>query len=110
MLARGINIWVVTIIGNHPDVNKLILWFDSCVPQNRNSHMSIALCEFLIRYPKIRVIEQKFCESGHSSIQEVDNMHSKIDRALALLKYLVHLVKSEQLLIFEEEIFFLSTK
>ena len=85
-LASSVTCLLEKIIADHPDVNKLILWFDSCVPQNRNSHMSIALREFLIRYPKIRVIEQKFCESGHSSIQEVDNIHSQIDRALAPLE------------------------
>ena len=26
--------------------------------------------------PKIRAIEQKFCELGYSSIQEVDNKHT----------------------------------
>ncbi|XP_012560119.1 uncharacterized protein LOC105846187 [Hydra vulgaris] len=65
------------------DINKFILWFDSCVPQNRNSFMSAALCEFIIRYPQIKVIEQKFCEPGHSSIQECYNIHSQIEKSLS---------------------------
>ncbi|XP_047144327.1 uncharacterized protein LOC124817910 [Hydra vulgaris] len=65
------------------DINKFILWFDSCVPQNRNSFISAALCEFIIRYPQIKVIEQKFCEPGHSSIQEWDNIHSQIEKSLS---------------------------
>ncbi|XP_047138639.1 uncharacterized protein LOC124814737 [Hydra vulgaris] len=85
-LASSVTCLLEKIIADHSDVNKLILWLDSCVPQNRNSYMSIALRQFLICYPKIRVIEQKFCEPGHSSIQEVDNIHSQIDRALALLE------------------------
>nr|XP_047133397.1 uncharacterized protein LOC124811571 [Hydra vulgaris] len=83
-LASSVTCLLEKIIADHSDENKLI--FDSCVPQNRNSQMSIALRQFLICYPKIRVIEQKFCEPGHSSIQEVDNIHSQIDRALALLE------------------------
>ncbi|XP_065671503.1 uncharacterized protein LOC136089435 [Hydra vulgaris] len=66
------------------DINKFILWFNSCVPQNRNSFMSAALCEFIIRYPQIKVIERKFCEPGHSSIQECDNIHSQIEKSLAV--------------------------
>ena len=59
------------------------LWFDSCVPQNRNSHMSTAIMEFLRCHNK--VLEQKYCESGHSSVQGVDNKLSQIERALKRL-------------------------
>ena len=70
------------IIKDLPNINKFVLWFDSCVPQNRNSHMSAAIREFLIDHPSIGIIEQKFCQPGHSSIQECDNIHSQMDRAL----------------------------
>ena len=36
-----------------------------------------------MKHPEINIIAQKFCEPGHSSIQEVDNIHSQIDRALS---------------------------
>ena len=65
-----------------PNIDKFLLWFDSCVPQNRNSHMSAALREFLIDHPNIEIIEQKHCEPGHSSIQECDNIHSQIEKSL----------------------------
>jgi hypothetical protein len=58
------------------------LWSDSCVPQNRNSLMSLALMHFMTQHPTITKIIQKFCEPGHSSIQEVDNIHSQIEKTL----------------------------
>ena len=63
-----------------PRVRRIILWSDSCVPQNRNRVFSTALKVFLFQHPEIESIEQKFCEPGHSSIQEVDNLHSRIER------------------------------
>ena len=44
--------------------------------------MSIAIMEFLRGHNNIKVVEQKYCEPGHSSVQEVDNIHSQIERAL----------------------------
>ena len=46
--------------------------------------MSAALREFLIDHPNIEIIEQKYCEPGHSSIQECDNIHSQIEKSLHL--------------------------
>jgi len=70
------------IIRQHSAVKKLILWSDSCVSQNRNSVMSFALQDFIRNNAQIECIEQKFCEPGHSSIQEVDNIHSHIEKGL----------------------------
>ena len=44
--------------------------------------MSFALQDFIRYHSQIECIEQKFCEPGHSSIQEVDNIHSHIEKAL----------------------------
>ena len=63
-------------------LRKLTLWSDSCVAQNRNCAMSYALMEFMQRHPEIVEIEQKFGCPGHSPIQEVDNIHSQIERRL----------------------------
>ena len=82
-IASGTILMLEKILKEFPGIKKFILWFDSCVPQNRNSYMSVALREFIINHPEIDLIEQKFCEPGHSSIQEVDNIHSQIDRALS---------------------------
>lgn len=63
-----------------PRLKHIILWSDSCVPQNRNRVFSTALKYFLTQHPGVKCIEQKFCEPGHSSIQEVDNLHSRIEK------------------------------
>lgn len=60
------------------------LWSDSCVAQNRNSMMTLALKKFIEEHPRIKQIEQKFCTPGHSSIQEVDNIHSHIEKMLKI--------------------------
>ena len=63
-----------------PRLRHMILWSDSCVPQNRNRVFSTAIKYFLSQHPEIETIEQKFCEPGRSSIQEVDNLHSRIEK------------------------------
>jgi hypothetical protein len=82
-IASGVTCILERILVDIHGIQKFILWFDSCVPQNRNSYMSASLREFILKHPEITIIEQKFCEPGHSSIQEVDNIHSQIDRALS---------------------------
>lgn len=74
-----------SVVAKLPDhITKLILWSDSCVPQNRNSHMSMALLKFLLSDDSrnISVITQKFSEPGHGNVQEVDGIHSLIERHL----------------------------
>ena len=70
------------IVDDVPGITHLTLRSDSCVPQNCNSIMSLALKRFLIEHPTLCIIMQKFCARGHSSIQEVDNIHSHIEKAL----------------------------
>ena len=70
------------ITEDFPDIRNLTLWSDSCVPQNRNSIMTFALKHFMQTHPNIEMITQKFCTPGHSSIQEVDNVHRHIEGAL----------------------------
>ena len=65
-----------------PGTTELILWTDSCVPQKNNSLMSLALIRFLCERNVLCKITQKFCEPGYSSIQEVDNTHSQIERSM----------------------------
>lgn len=67
----------------HTAVKSFILWSDSCVSQNKNSIMCYALKRFMIDY-NVNTIVQKFCCPGHSSIQEVDNIHSGIEKTLQL--------------------------
>ena len=70
------------VLLDHPDLSEITLWSDSCVSQNKNSVMTMALTEFMKKHPNLKIIIQKFSEAGHSSIQEVDNVHSVIERHL----------------------------
>ena len=70
------------VVENHPEIKNLILWSDSCVPQNRNSIMSTAIISFLFKHPEVESITQQISESGHACIQEVDAVHSSIDHTL----------------------------
>lgn len=70
------------IISEQPDLKHITLWSDSCVPQNKNSVMSLALKKFLEVHPTVISISQKYSEKGHSCIQEVDAIHSCIERAM----------------------------
>ncbi|CAH1107446.1 unnamed protein product [Psylliodes chrysocephalus] len=75
-IASALYILLNKFLLGRPDVTKLILWSDACVPQNKNSHMSAALLYFLKMHPEIQSIVQKFQVPGHSCVQEVDAMHS----------------------------------
>lgn len=82
-IASALVIILEKVIENYPHIQKFVLWSDSCVPQNRNSIMSIALMLFLHRHTQLVSIEQKYCTPGHSCIQEVDNIHSHIEKHLS---------------------------
>lgn len=53
------------IILDHPTIKELILWSDSCVPQNRNSVISYAIAHFLTRQTKHEKIILKYSTPGH---------------------------------------------
>lgn len=69
-------------VSKHPEINNIITWSDSCVPQNRNSLVSVAITDFLNRHPNIHMITMKYSIPGHSCIQVVDNIHSRIEKAM----------------------------
>ena len=71
------------IVQQHSHIQHLTLWSDSCVPQNKNSIMSLALKKFLEENPTVKSITQKYSEKGHSCVQEVDAIHSCIEKALS---------------------------
>ena len=73
-------------VDDTPGLKHVILWSDSCVPQNKNSIMSFALLDFLWNTTSLESIEQKFGEPGHTSIQEIDNIHSQIEKRLKLVE------------------------
>ena len=53
--------------------------------QNRNSIISFAIQDVLREFPRLEKVVMKFCESGHSTKQEVDAVHSTIERGLKYL-------------------------
>lgn len=70
------------IISKHPQIIEIITWSDSCVPQNRNSLVSVAIADFLNRHSNILRVTMKYSIPGHSCIQVVDNVHSRIEKAM----------------------------
>ena len=81
-IASGLVRILENIIKDNPSVTEMTLWSDSCTPQNRNRIMTAALMLFIQRNPSVTLLTQKFCEPGHSSIQEVDNLHSQIEKVV----------------------------
>ncbi len=75
------------VVQDHPDATEIVTWSDSCVPQNRNSIIAFAMADFLTRHPQIKRITMKYSTSGHSAVQEVDNMHSHIEKAMAVSEF-----------------------
>ena len=85
-LASAIIHLLEAITSRHSDTNSLILWSDSCVPQNRNQILSYALQLFIDTNKSIQKIIHRYCEPGHSSIQDVDTLHSNIEGAIKRLE------------------------
>lgn len=85
-IASALYLLLEKLLEERPNVKTIILWSDSCVPQNKNSHMSAALLYFLKKHPTVEGITQKFQVPGHSCVQEVDAMHSVLDRHLNKLE------------------------
>ena len=75
------------ITGDNPEVKDIVTWSDSCVPLNRNSVMATAVADFLRRSPSFKTVTMKYSVPGHSQVQEVDNMHSNIERVCAVSEF-----------------------
>ena len=76
------------VFSENKELKNLVLWSDSCVPQNRNSLISYAIAYFLQMNPSIQSLTMKFSTPGHSCVQEIDSVHSCIERVLAKVEYL----------------------
>lgn len=90
---------ILTHLAIEHEFTELILWSDSCVPQNRNSFISCAVQNFLHKHPNIKKITMKYSVPGHSCIQEVDNAHSLIEKGMAHTEFysplgLIRILKS----------------
>lgn len=69
------------VIKDFKDVTYIITWSDACVPQNRNSIMSAAIGQFLNDFDCEKLI-MKYSLPGHGCVQEIDNVHSQIEKHL----------------------------
>ena len=66
---------------------NIISWSDSCVPQNKNSHISQAILEFLSRHDKIKSMTMKYSLAGHLGVQQVDNMQKQIEDTMQVSEF-----------------------
>lgn len=82
------------VVEHHQELTDITLWSDACVAQNRNPVITLALMKFMSANPSIQRITQKIGTPGHSSVQEVDNLHNQIEKKLRNSGYLVQLVSS----------------
>ena len=64
------------IASDEPHINNIIFWSNSCVPQNRNSHILQAILEFL-----------EYSLAGYSCVQKVDYMHKQIEHAMQVSEF-----------------------
>ena len=76
-----------TASNDEPHINNIICWSKSCVPQNRNSHISQVILEFLSPHDKIKSMTMKYSLVWHSCMQEVDNMHKQIEEAIQVAEF-----------------------
>jgi hypothetical protein len=79
-IASALIIILENFFEKHPNIDSLFLWSDSCVGQNKNSIITYALAHFMKNHRNLKVVTLKFAAPGHSSVQEVDNMHSFIEK------------------------------
>ena len=64
------------IASDEPHINNIICWSNSCVPQNRNSHILQAILE-----------SPEYSLAGHLCVQEVDIMHKQIEDAMQVSEF-----------------------
>ena len=81
-LASGLIKIFDDVAKTFPEAKHYITWSDSCVPQNRNSIMTTAMIYFLTQHRLVEDITMKYMVPGHSAVQDVDNMHSQIEKTL----------------------------
>mgnify|MGYP001801187889 CR=1 FL=1 len=67
-------------MSEHPNMTDLLLWRDSCVGEYRNSNGG--LCPAVLSATKKSSKTIRHREWGHSDIQDVDKLHSVIERNL----------------------------
>jgi hypothetical protein len=74
-------------VSKYPDNNSITLWSDSCVSQNKNSIMTFAMTNSIKNHSQINEIILKFSTPDHGCVQEIDNIHSFIEKTLNNSEY-----------------------
>ena len=82
-IASAIVAILKDIKGLHPQVKYFTFWSDCCVPQKKKFDYVIRI-DF--KDHDVEIITQIISCPGHSSIQEVDSIHSCIERSLRHLE------------------------
>lgn len=78
-----ISIWNA-ITDDHSTVSTITLCSDSCLAQSQTFCVRFVFKRFMCDNPHIQRVDQTFCTLGHSSIQEVDNNLSYIEKGLSV--------------------------
>ena len=86
-IASSLTAIVEMLIKDNPNIVNLVTWSDSCVPQNRNEMICYSMLDMIRKNQQLEAITLKYSIPGHSSVQEVDNMHSKIERAMNVAEF-----------------------
>ncbi|GBM04385.1 hypothetical protein AVEN_35570-1 [Araneus ventricosus] len=74
---------ILTVLSEENDITELIIWSDSCVPQNRKfSHFKLSSTFSHKDDPQVKSVTMKYSLPGHSCVQEVDSFHSNIEKAM----------------------------
>ena len=81
-IASGLCAILDKVFTTYPNIKKLVTWSDSCVPQNRNQIMSYMMQDTMKKLSYVQSITMNYSEPGHSTIQEVEAVHSVIERSL----------------------------
>lgn len=55
-IASAVVVVLNCVLPENPELEKLVLWSDSCEAQNRNSMMTLALKKFIEEHPRIKQI------------------------------------------------------
>ena len=86
-IASSVTAIVEMLIKDNPNIVNLVTWSESCVPQNRNQMICYSMLDVIRKNQQLKSITLKYSIPGHSSVQEVDNMNSKIERAMNVAEF-----------------------
>ena len=78
-LASALSHLLNNILPKYPAIEYM--WSDSCVAQNRNQLLSYVQQLYLQSNTRINSITPRYCEPGHSNIQDAYTLLSNIERS-----------------------------